>query len=83
MDQSLLEAALLGLEAQKDRLESQIASVKSMLEKRSPGRPKATGSGESVGIKAPKKRLLSPEARERIAAAQKKRWAAARRAKKG
>lgn len=39
--------------------------------KRSPGRPK--GSSSSA---APKKRVLSDEARAKIAAAQKKRWAA-------
>jgi hypothetical protein len=44
-------------------------------EKRSPGRPKGSAAG-------PKKRLLSPEARARIAAAQKARWAKAKKAGK-
>ncbi|MFN2974933.1 hypothetical protein [Terriglobus aquaticus] len=39
--------------------------------KRGPGRPKS-----STVTAAPKKRIMSAEARARIAAAQKKRWAA-------
>jgi len=37
----------------------------------------ATGRVITTGVagKAPKKRILSPEARQRIAAAQKRRWA--------
>jgi len=44
--------------------------------KRGPGRPKKSASEPSG-----KKRVLSAEARARIAAAQKKRWAAAKKAK--
>ena len=40
------------------------------------------GSKAGVAAKKTSKRKLSPEARERIAAAQRKRWAAARRASK-
>ena len=46
--------------------------------KRGPGRPKKAAS-----VVAPKKRTgISPEARERIAAAQKARWAKVRKAAK-
>lgn len=83
MEQTVLEAALLGLEVQKSRLENQIASVKAMLGKSSPGRPKLSALSESSDAKQRKKRTLSTDARERIAAAQKKRWAAVRKAKKG
>jgi hypothetical protein len=40
------------------------------------------GSKAAVAAKKTSKRKLSPEARERIAAAQRKRWAAARKASK-
>lgn len=40
------------------------------------GRPKGS---KSAAKKSAKKRVLSPEARARIAAAQKKRWAAAKK----
>ena len=43
-----------------------------------------TRKGRPLGSKnAPKKRTLSPEARAKIAAAQRKRWAAQRKAAKG
>jgi hypothetical protein len=78
----ILEAALHGLEAQKHKLEDQIAQVRSMLGGKV-GRPAqnsvwATG-GNGIGATGAKKRILSPEARQRIAAAQKKRWAAYRK----
>jgi hypothetical protein len=38
--------------------------------------------GTAIGTKTRKKRILSPEARKRIADAQKKRWAAVRKAAK-
>ena len=62
----ILAAALQGLEAQKQKLDEQIAQVRSMLG----GRVSKPVSGGTA-----KKRILSPEARQRIAAAQKKRWA--------
>lgn len=54
--------------------------------RRGPGRPKAAASGASAPAakKAGKKRgrrVLSPEARKRIADAQKKRWAERRKQK--
>ena len=45
-----------------------------------PGRPK--GSGKQPAEAMPKRRILSAEARERIAAAQRKRWAAGKQASK-
>ena len=80
----ILEAALQGLEAQKNRLDDQIAQVRSLLGRRA-GRPAKVASvvSETEGspaVKGPrKKRILSPEARKRIALAQKKRWAAFRK----
>jgi hypothetical protein len=75
----ILEAALLGLEAQRDKLDAQIAEVRSMLG-RKPGRP-ARVAASVVLPSTNGKRELSPEARKRIAAAQKKRWAAFRKSK--
>jgi hypothetical protein len=65
---AFLTAALEGLDMQKARIEAQIATVRAML-----GGKKAK---EPEGEPAPaKKRKLSPAARKRIAAAQKRRWA--------
>ena len=77
----ILHAALTGLEAQKQKIEQQIAEIRAIVH------------GVSVGIQTlvhpPKesrlkrvKRTISAEARKRISAAQKKRWAAFRKAAK-
>lgn len=86
---ALYEAALEGLELQKQRLEEQIRMVRSLIggkktravasasvaaEASSP----AAKKGKTKG-KARRKRNLSPEARKRIAEAQRKRWAAFRK----
>jgi hypothetical protein len=76
----ILEAALQGLEAQRHKLEEQIAQVRSMLGGHAGKPAKAPVWASSAnGGGAAKKRILSPEARQRIAAAQKKRWAAYRK----
>jgi hypothetical protein len=66
LNESILNAALQGLEQKKERLDAQIAEVRAML-----GRP-------SVQSTKPvrKPRTMSAAARKRIAAAQRKRWAA-------
>lgn len=76
----ILAAALQGLELQRQKLDEQIAQVRSMMGRRGVGRPPKGGSADASAVAefAPsprKKRVLSPEARKRIAAAQKKRWA--------
>ena len=83
---ALYEAALEGLELQKQRLEEQIRMVRSLVggkktsaaapvseaaETRTPKTPRRV---KSKG-KSQRKRNLSPEARARIAEAQRKRWA--------
>jgi hypothetical protein len=76
----ILEAALLGLESQREKLDAQIAQVRSLLGRK--GRKPANGAVSSLAglvAVAATKRVLSPEARKRIAAAQKKRWAAFRK----
>jgi hypothetical protein len=80
----ILEAALLGLESQRHKLDEQIAQVRSLLGRKA-GRPAKVAvsiavTGAAGGTST--RRVLSPEARKRIAAAQKKRWAAFRKSQK-
>lgn len=83
-DQELLQAALAGLEMKRARLEEQIASVRSMTTGKAPtkrAKTKVAKKAEEPAVEKKgrkKRRQLSPEARQRIADAQKKRWAAAR-----
>ena len=79
MGNELLAAALEGLQLQKQRIEEQIRQVRLLLGKssRKRGRPpgltdRKTGPGR-----------LSPAARKRIAAAQKRRWAEYRKSSAG
>jgi hypothetical protein len=72
-DQSLLTAALEGLELQKERVEKQIREVRSLLGKKGSGR-RGRPPGSGLGKKSGPGRL-SVSARKRIAAAQKRRWA--------
>lgn len=82
------EAALEGLELQKQRLEEQIRLVRSLIggkKTRTAGpvaavaEAPAASTAKKAGRKPRRKRNLSPEARKRIAEAQKKRWAAFRK----
>jgi hypothetical protein len=85
IDQAILLAALEGPEHQRAKLEEHSDTVRALLTgRKKPGpKPKSVAETEdgdaAPGKKRRKKRNLSPEARERIAAAQKKRWAAARK----
>jgi hypothetical protein len=74
-----LSAALEGLELQQQRIEEQIRYVKSLLERK---RPEAPPAGKKTGRKRRPRRELSEAARVRISTAQRKRWAAYRKAKK-
>ena len=78
-NQSLLNAALEGLELQKARIDEQIREVRAMLGQGvvRRGRRPASSTAEKP---ARKKRVLSSAARKRIAAAQKARWAKFRKA---
>ncbi|MBV6432877.1 MAG: hypothetical protein IANPNBLG_03024 [Bryobacteraceae bacterium] len=79
-DPTFLAAALEGLELQKQRIDEQIRQVYAMLGRRVPA--PAAAAAPPVGEKRARKRNLSSAARERIAAAQKKRWAEFRKGKK-
>ncbi len=85
---ALYEAALEGLELQKQRLEEQIRLVRSLIGGKKPRatapasaatEAPANAAAKKAGRKPRRKRNLSPEARKRIAEAQKKRWAAFRK----
>ncbi len=69
-DRARLFAALEGLELQRRRIEEQIEQVRAML-----GGRKVRLAGGGIANKPARKRMLSPEARKRIAMAQKRRWA--------
>ena len=87
---ALYEAALEGLELQKQRLEEQIRVVRSLIGGK---KTRAAGPAEAAapagaapkkakakaGRKSRRRRSLSLEARARIGEAQKKRWAAFRK----
>jgi hypothetical protein len=69
-DLSTLQMALVGYQVEKARIEEKIRELQSALKgKAIPSVASAAPKTESV------KRILSPAARKRIAAAQKKRWA--------
>ena len=69
-----LQMALVGYQVEKQRIEDSIRAIQDQLK----GRRVSLAS--SRGQKAPgTKRVLSPAARKRIGAAQKKRWAEHRR----
>jgi len=77
-ERALLEAALTGLELQRQKIEAQIETVRGRLgigAKRR-GRPPAVKSQKQTRTRRP----LSEAARKRIAAAQKRRWAEFRKA---
>ena len=72
----ILAAALVGLEAQRNRIAAQLAELRERL------RP-AKAARRPAAHEAPKrKRTMSAEGRKRIVAAAKKRWAQFRKARK-
>jgi hypothetical protein len=81
--ETILQAALEGLEAQKGRVEQQILEVRRQLGLGSGrrGRPPGTKNAVAEGKRPRKRHKISKEGRERIAAAARARWAALRKAK--
>ena len=69
-DQALLEAALVGYQAQIAKIEEAMAEIRTRLG----GKTNAPASS-APAAKQGGKRVLSAAARRRIALAQKKRWA--------
>src|ERR671936_410184 len=74
VDNSILEAALIGLEQQRSQIDAKMAEIRRRL--RTGGGGAAPTSEAAPGRRA--RRVLSPAARKRIADATKKRWAAYR-----
>ena len=68
-DQQTIQMALAGYQAEKDKIDAKIREIQELLKGKKAPAPAARKA------KAPGKRVLSPAARARIAAAQKKRWA--------
>jgi len=75
-DTSLLEAALVGYQAELDRIKAAIADLQKRL-----GKVAQSDVPDNMLANRTRKRHLSAEARARIAEAQRKRWAAAKKAK--
>jgi hypothetical protein len=72
IDQSILEAALVGLQAQRDTLDAKIAAVRSQLRTAR----KDQGAPTPQVVEGPKRRRrMSAAGRKRIADATRKRWA--------
>jgi len=78
----ILAAALEGLELNVKRLDEQIAAIRTLMGRRGPGRPPSAEVTADQPERPKKRRKMSAEARKRIADAQKKRWAAVRKAQK-
>ena len=76
MDKTTLEMALIGYEAERQRVQQKIAEIQSQLNGR------FRRSTTSATPQASGRRTMSTAARKRIAAAQKKRWAAFHRKQK-
>src|SRR5437764_11405953 len=79
VDKSILEAALLGLEQQKAEIDAITAEIRRRLRGLGNVAPAKSESAPAQATRA--KRVLSLGARNRIAAAPRKRWAAYRAAK--
>jgi len=77
MKQEFLSAALTGFEQKKAEIEKSIKEIRAMLTGK---QPRSTSTRSSVGGNGSRNGGISPEGRRRIAAAQRKRWANAKRA---
>ena len=77
-DAQLLQAALLGYQAERDRIDKAIADIKKRIGKGGADVPTAFPA-KAAGRRG---RTMSAEARERIAIAQRKRWANWHKSKK-
>ena len=76
LDNTILEAALIGYEAERQRISNAIAEIRAQLGERDGRRRGRPASGMGSAQAGPKRRRLSAAAKKRIAAAQKARWAA-------
>ena len=81
LDRSILEIALAALESRKAELDALIGSVKRQLGTASKTEVSsaAESSAKQAAPRKGRKRVMSAEARARIAEAQRQRWAASRK----
>ena len=70
-DLTTLQMALVGYEIERKKIEDKIREIRAQLKGKSIAVSAGTGDARKIGVK----RVLSPAARKRIAAAQKRRWA--------
>jgi hypothetical protein len=75
IDQSILAAALLGYEAQRNSITAKIEAIKAQL---GGSTRKVAAAPAAAAPKARKAHRISPEGLKRIRDAQKRRWAAAK-----
>jgi hypothetical protein len=68
IDSSILEAALIGYQHQRDAIDARIAEIRRQID----GEPPQASASEAD---APTKRVVGAAGRKRMAAAQRKRWA--------
>jgi hypothetical protein len=71
--------ALVGYEIEKQRVQEKIQELRAKLKGKAVSAPAAAGPKAAAPKASATKRDLSPAARRRISAAQKKRWAAHRK----
>jgi hypothetical protein len=76
LDAATLQAALVGYQHQRDEIDGKITELRKRIGGRGNGQV-TVGTPDMV----PQKRKMSAAARKRIVAAQRKRWAAFRKAK--
>ncbi len=74
-DMATLEMALVGYQIEREKIDERIRQIQAQLKGKPAAPPTKVGESKPAG----KKRTLSPAARKRIAAAQRKRWAEHRR----
>jgi hypothetical protein len=74
-DPGILQAALLGYQQQLEEINGKIADLR----RRLGGRANAPATAPAAPRAQQKKHRISPEGRARIAAAQRRRWAAAKK----
>jgi len=72
LNPEIVEAAIRGFEAQKQQIDGKIVELRSLLSGRG-------GKAAPQAKKGTARRTISAEGRARIAAAQRKRWAAQRK----
>ena len=77
VDQGILEMALAGYEAEREKIVEQIGTIRALLDGRDTKRATVE---EAAPVR--KRRKMSAAAKKRIGLATKRRWAALRKAKK-